>query len=265
MKFRMASARCCCGAIGPTSCDPINGYFDLFDSFTFVAPQFPLLPGRWHVTKQEGASIAASGGKLRIDHASIPIGVARKTIVERCSIWDTFEHGGVWPTTSGIQLRLNYQWSNGSQSLDGQLYESLGAYPQVASIFYDMLDGTIRRRTSVSAKLSYVTGVGWRHRFEFVDVSSTPIVAVVASTAVFSTSRFLPVNSTFTHSVVMSVAPLPSQIWFAQVNLNGSSLMTYPATTMTKPANGFGEATYVTGFDVGDACEWLEADEWKYL
>jgi hypothetical protein len=265
MKTRMMSARCCCGPGPSPTCDPINGYFDVFDTFSSVPAQFPLVTGRWNLTQEPGTLVTASSGKVRIDHSGLSVPQTGNTILERCAIWDTFEHGGSWPTTSGIQLRLNYQWSNGNYSLDGQLFESLGAYPDIAELYYDLLSGAFRQRSFVRARLAYTTGVGWRHRFEFVDASSSPVVSVAATTAVFSTSRFLPLNSTFSHSLVMAVAPLPSQIWFAQVTLDGTQLMSYPATSMAKPVNGVGEATYITGFRALSAVEWLEADEWKYL
>lgn len=155
MRFRMMSARCCCGP-GPTpGCDPITGANDTFSTST--------IDPKWTVSQTIYETISIYPlGTLRIVNGSPFFDGLFK--LSRCAIYDTR-----WDELPSLARSDNATWQIiGSYELMPGRADPGDFIPGIA-VYGSFPIATGQKTYSLSHGLKFFTGIGWKQRLSFLE------------------------------------------------------------------------------------------------
>jgi len=149
MRFRMMSARCCCGT-GPTpGCDPVTGATDSFQS---------LDTSKWVIEKAIGTTVDINPiGTLRYlgDTPGIAVFQAR-----RCAIFDV-----LWNSPPSLARADNARWNIvGSYELWPNVVLFDDAHITGVSVFGSFPNASGIKTYALTHNLHFIVGTGWIQR-----------------------------------------------------------------------------------------------------
>lgn len=250
MKFRMASARCCCGGVAPPSeCDPITG---TQDTFATLDPKWTILQ-----TIYETVGINPVGTLRILNDSAFFDGLFQ---LSRCAVFNS-----TWSSAPSTTRADRARWRIvGSYQLTAGRDDPGGFIPGL-NVYGSFQDATTSKTYSLSHGLKFFTGVGWKQRLSFSEPGLASPYVVDLATVVQAAQSPYPIGPfSFDLDLLLdrrqsgaNAGSWSASAWFNSGSIFADRDIVAPTSSVSEFAHGFGS-------EIGNYLADTKIESWSY-